>query len=89
MTLEHNVLRPLVPTTLTVYWPDPNTQELSLELEGLEMNMGTIRYQLPRSEEGQFTIPILLPVCTQEEMTWIGRLSDDKNTVYPAIRMKQ
>ncbi len=89
MTLGQDILQPMIPTTMTVHWPDLETQTLTLELEGLEMDMGKIKYQLPRSANGEFTVSVLLPVCTQDAMTWTGQLSDGKNTVYPALRMKR
>ena len=53
------------------------------------MELGTVRFQLSSTGEQRFQGEVLLPVCTIDEMTWIGTLTDGEHTVYPAIRMQR
>lgn len=89
MKLDRDILKPLTESLITVEWPDNKSDTLSLNLQGLEMDMGTARYQLTRQENGLYSAAIMLPVCMQDKMTWLGELSDGTTTVYPAIRMER
>lgn len=89
MTLEHDTAKPLVPSEIVVSWPGSTNDSLILDLQGLEMDMGIAKYQLSKREDGTFSGTIMLPVCTQDKMTWIGTLSDGSVEVYPAIRMER
>ncbi|MGC9403330.1 hypothetical protein [Vibrio genomosp. F10] len=89
MSLDTDTVQPLVPTTFTVKWSNPQTKTLVLDLEGLEMDMGTVKYVLNANEENLFQVDILLPVCTTEKMTWVGSLTDGDHSVSPALRMER
>lgn len=89
MTLAQDKAHPLVANRLTVHWPNTDAQNLILTLEGLEMNMGSAKFSLSSNGDGLYSADIILPVCTSDAMTWIGELSDGKQTVYPAIRMER
>ncbi|WED24905.1 hypothetical protein L3Q72_18700 [Vibrio sp. JC009] len=89
MTLEHDFTQPLVPSKLTIVWPEQTSEDLAIKLEGLEMNMGIARYKADRLPDGHYQTTLLLPVCTFEKMTWVGTISDNKNSVSVAIRMER
>jgi hypothetical protein len=89
MTLEHDTAKPLVPSEIVVSWPNSTNDSLILALQGLEMDMGVAKYQLNKQENGTYIGSIMLPVCVQDKMTWIGTLSDGSDEVYPAIRMER
>lgn len=89
MVLEHDVAKPLFPSTITVHWPKTNSDQLTLSLKGLEMDMGVNRFQLQKQADGSFIGSVQLPICVQDQMTWFGTLSDGNNEVYPAIRIER
>lgn len=89
MQLEHDIAKPLVPSNIEVNWENASGNTLQLSLEGLEMEMGVAKYQLSKQSNGMFTGTIMLPVCTQDNMTWLGTLTDGTKEVYPAIRMER
>ncbi|NGZ15468.1 hypothetical protein HGG78_17210 [Vibrio aestuarianus] len=89
MTLAQDTSQPLVANTLTVDWPKAQSDKLVLSLKGLEMDMGIAKYVLTKNENGLYTTEVILPVCTTEQMTWIGDLSDGSTQVFPAIRMER
>lgn len=89
MTQARDEIQPLVATPLIVDWPDTDADTLLLKLRGMEMDMGEVRFVLQRNTQGVFTTDVTLPVCTAGSMTWIGSLTDGKQTVYPSIRMQR
>lgn len=89
MTLSRDTAQPLLPTVFRVEWPNTDVPQLLLSLKGVEMNMGTARFSLTKVAEGVYQGEIILPICTIDEMTWVGELTDGKTTVYPALRMKR
>ncbi len=89
MRLSTDTAHPLVASRLTVNWPETSAQKLELSLQGVEMEMGTVKYVLSKSPSGLFETDIILPVCTSNAMTWAGQLSDGEKTVHPAIRMER
>lgn len=89
MTLTQDIVQPLVATTLVVEWPNAQSQQLTLTLQGLEMEMGTIKFLLTRKAEGSFHGELMLPVCTMQGMTWIGMLTDGHASVYLSVRMEK
>ncbi|WP_428772615.1 hypothetical protein [Vibrio sp.] len=89
MQLESDSVAPLRPAELTVDWPGSTTSTLILTLKGREMEMGTVMVQLNQVTEGQYKGTVTLPVCSSEEMTWLGQLTDGDKSVFPAIRMKR
>ncbi|WCE32252.1 hypothetical protein [Vibrio sp. SCSIO 43137] len=89
MLLDRDVAKPLTESLITIKWDNAENDTLSLNLNALEMDMGTVKYQLKKQQDGLFTAKIMLPVCVQDKMTWLGDLSDGTTTVHPAIRMER
>ncbi|MCS0138364.1 hypothetical protein NDJ13_08090 [Vibrio alginolyticus] len=89
MTLNSETAQPLVPTTLNVEWHTSDAKQLILSLSGREMEMGEPKFLLKQIAPGQYQGDIILPVCTEDAMTWVGELSDGESTVYPAIKMQR
>ncbi len=89
MTLDVDSVQPMIPAELTVYWPNTQAEQLVLSLTGQEMEMGEPKFVLKKRSLGQYKGEVLLPVCTQESMTWVGELSDGQHTIYPAIKMQR
>ncbi|NAW69886.1 hypothetical protein CAG54_13440 [Vibrio sp. V27_P1S3P104] len=89
MRLTQDTVQPLISTTLMVDWPTSQTQQLTLTLQGLEMEMGTVKFLLTRSTGHSFSGQLMLPVCTMQNMTWIGTLTDGETTVYLSVRMEK
>lgn len=87
MRLSVDSAQPLVPAQITVDWPDTNAEQLVLSLTGQEMEMGQPKFLIKKVSSGKYMGEVVLPVCTQESMTWVGKLSDGQNTLYPAIKM--
>ncbi|MDN3702494.1 hypothetical protein ACFFUO_04040 [Vibrio artabrorum] len=87
MTLEHETAQPLVPTKVNVIWDDAASDTLMLSLTGLEMDMGSARFQLKNIGNNIYEGDVILPACTMNTMTWLGELTDGVKTVNPAIRM--
>ncbi|PTQ06098.1 hypothetical protein [Vibrio sp. ZF 223] len=87
MTLEHETAQPLVPTKIKVVWEGAASETLMLSLTGLEMEMGSARFQLKNIGNNTYEGNVILPVCTMDKMTWLGELTDGVETVNPAIRM--
>ncbi|MCG3732825.1 hypothetical protein [Vibrio cincinnatiensis] len=89
MTLTQDIVQPLAATTLMVEWPNAQSQQLTLTLQGLEMEMGTVKFLLTKKAEGSFSGELMLPVCTLQGMTWIGMLTDGHASVYLSVRMEK
>ncbi|WP_070969045.1 hypothetical protein [Vibrio sonorensis] len=89
MAMDTDITRPLVPSTITVHWPDTQAKQLSVTLEGVEMDMGVAKYILSKQPDGAFSGEVLLPVCTTEKMTWMGEISDGQQARKAALRMQQ
>ena len=87
MTLDRETAQPLAPTKIKVVWEGAASDTLMLSLAGLEMEMGSARFQLKSIGNNTYEGDVILPVCTLDEMTWIGELTDGVDTVNPAIRM--
>ncbi|MBW3695424.1 hypothetical protein EK599_06940 [Vibrio sp. T187] len=87
ISLDRDVTQPLVPAKIRVEWPNAKQDSLSLNLQGLEMEMGSARYRLNSVGNDVFEGEIILPVCTLDKMTWVGELTDGQTTVKPALRM--
>ena len=88
ITLENDTIKPLVTSQIKVKWQQANSDELTLKMQGLEGELGIVRYKLKRVANGYFEGSITLPVCTLDKMTWLGELTDGQKTVYPALRME-
>ncbi len=89
MTLNVDKAQPLVPAQLTIEWPDTKAEQLVLSLSGRDMEMGEPKFLLKSDGQGHYIGELVLPVCTQESMIWVGELSDGKKTIYPAIKMQR
>jgi len=87
MTLDRDVAQPLMPVKISVKWPNAAQDSLSLNLKGIEMDMGTARFRLNAIGNNLYEGEVILPVCTLDKMTWVGEISDGTNTVKPALRM--
>ncbi len=88
MVLSQDTAHPLIANRMSVDWPETSASQLTLTLQGVEMEMGIVKFVLNKMPSGQFEVDIILPVCTDHSMTWAGELSDGKTAVLPAIRME-
>jgi hypothetical protein len=89
MQLSEDFAHPLKVIKINANWSDAKPQQLLLTLDGLEMSMGKSKYILYKQANGSYQGDIILPICTQESMTWIGSLTDGTHSVLAAIRSKQ
>jgi len=89
VTLNRDTAQPLLPIQVSVEWPHSEADSLHLTLEGYEMEMGTARFAIAQINEGQYQGDVLLPACTMEAMTWVGKLSNGKQSIDVAIRMER
>jgi hypothetical protein len=87
MSLDRETAQPLVPTKIKVIWEGATSDTLMLSLTGLEMEMGSARFQLKNLTNNIYEGDVILPVCTMGKMTWLGELTDGVKTVNLAIRM--
>lgn len=92
--LSDNIVHPLQPTTMTIRWPElpKETNSLLLTLEGHEMMMGQYQLQLTRQPDDSFSGELMLPFCTQDAMTWQGKITSDSGSLTPlyvSLRMTQ
>jgi len=90
--LGTDTIRPMQPTTITVNWPAlASEQPLELRLEGKEMAMGIYKLLLEKQPSGDYQAELLLPVCTQRSMTWIGTITaghpESRPPLYISLRM--
>lgn len=84
-----NVSHPLVPTEIQVDWPKTTSDSLLISLQGYEMEMGNAVFKLNKTQSGQFSGQVILPVCTEHAMTWYGTITDGEQTIKTSIRMEQ
>lgn len=84
-----DISHPLMPTELEVNWPGSDAQNLVMTLQGYEMEMGTVVFKLNKTQKGQFSGQVILPVCTTDAMTWYGTISDGNRTFKTSIRMER
>jgi hypothetical protein len=87
--LERDVLTPLEPSAITVNWPNSTTENIIVSLEGLDMSMGKPLFQLHRTTNQTYEGEILLPICTQNTMTWVGSISNGSNSVPISLKVVQ
>lgn len=92
--LSDNIVHPLQPTTMTIRWPElpEETNTLLLTLEGHEMMMGQYQLQLTRQPDDSFSGDLMLPFCTQDAMTWQGKITSESGShtpLYVSLRMTQ
>ncbi|WP_105901286.1 hypothetical protein [Vibrio gangliei] len=90
LQLDTDIAKPLQETRLQVQWPDNNSERLLLTLRGLEMDLGTAKFPVIKQPDGSYQGSVVLPICTDSKMTWIGTLSDQAgNKIYASIRMEK
>lgn len=53
------------------------------------MEMGTPIFQLHKTDNQTYKGEILLPICTQNTMTWVGTISDGSNSVTISLKAIQ
>ncbi|MPS31203.1 hypothetical protein D7026_02360 [Salinivibrio sp. VYel7] len=71
-------VHPLHANTLTVTAPQAlNTDTLLVKLKGVEMNMGEYRLVLKQTDKLTYQGQLMLPVCTEDSMTWAGSITLD------------
>jgi hypothetical protein len=87
--LAQDNTHPMQPNRMTVNWPLQGERTLLLTLRGLEMDMGIVKIPFTYVGDHLYQADLVLPICTQSKMTWIGELSDGGLTVYPAVRTQQ
>ncbi|UUM31893.1 hypothetical protein [Vibrio japonicus] len=89
VTVDRDISQPLIPTQVTVEWPQSEANELFLKLEGHEMEMGVVIFKLQKNAQGSFSGEVILPVCTTDSMTWVGELSDGQQLMKTSLRMER
>ena len=90
MRLDTGIAKPLVATHIEVNWQGSQSDQLMLTLRGLEMNLGVVKFPILKQQSGQYQGTIVLPICTENKMTWVGTLTDQRgNKVYTSIRMEK
>ena len=94
ITLDKNILQPMVSSRIKVLWSKNQSlttqaSKLTLTMTGLEGKLGRVKYNLKQTGDNIYEGDITLPVCTLDEMTWLGELTDGNKTVYPALRMRK
>ncbi|OOE86848.1 hypothetical protein BZG74_12165 [Salinivibrio sharmensis] len=92
-SLGSPMVHPLHANTLTVTAPQPlATDTMIVKLKGVEMNMGEYRLALKKIDTLTYQGELMLPVCTEDSMTWAGTitLNDDANNSLPIkVRMER
>jgi len=84
-----DISHPLVPTEVSVNWPNNGSDSLILTLQGYEMEMGTAVFKLSKATDGHYSGQVILPVCTTDAMTWYGTISDGNLSIKTSIRMER
>ena len=87
--LQKDTLTPLEPSSITVKWPNTNSETLLLSLHGVDMEMGNPIFQLTKTANNTFEGEILLPICTQNTMVWVGTLNDGNTDVTISLKAQQ
>ncbi|ASI91593.1 hypothetical protein BSZ05_17215 [Vibrio mediterranei] len=78
---------PLTPITVEVFWPESDAPNLNISLQGKEMNMGVVKFQLEMIKPDVYQGEIILPVCAEDSMTWYGTVSNGDSDIKAAVRM--
>lgn len=90
ITLDTDIAQPLKESQIQVNWPHNNSDSLILTLRGLEMDLGIVKFPLSKQQNGLYEGSVILPICTDAQMTWIGTITDqDGHHVYTSIRMEK
>ncbi|WP_439437995.1 hypothetical protein [Salinivibrio costicola] len=92
-SLAEPTVRPMNANRLTVISPEPLARDtLLVKLKGVEMNMGEYRLALKKTDEQTYQGELMLPVCTEDSMTWVGMITLDnkaKNHFPIKVRMER
>lgn len=67
------------PFDITVTIDNLDSDQVWLELEGINMYMGVSRYRLQPLGDGQFGMTLRLPTCAVDEMNWKASILADHN----------
>ncbi|MFV0575964.1 MAG: hypothetical protein ACK5NC_11220 [Vibrio sp.] len=90
ISMDSDIAKPLAETKIQIDWPKNSSKALTLTLQGLEMDLGIVKFSVPKTQDGDFRGSIILPVCTFAKMTWIGTLTDEQGQqIYTSIRMEK
>ncbi|MGD2119254.1 MAG: hypothetical protein PVG66_12900 [Chromatiales bacterium] len=73
-SIEPRNFQALTPVTLQVRGGDVSLQRVSVEFEGLNMDMGYNLVRLESMADGGFQAIAMLPVCSLERMQWLVHL---------------
>ncbi|MBY6195839.1 hypothetical protein [Vibrio hangzhouensis] len=87
LRVDSQRITPLTPIQIEVFWPNATSDTLSIALQGKEMDMGVAKYQLTMIKPDVYQSEIILPVCSEERMTWFGTVSDGETNINAALRM--
>lgn len=79
--LQKDTLMPLEPSSIIINWPNITAENLTLSLQAVDMDMGNPIFQLNRTTNDTFTGEILLPICIQDTMLWVGTLRANNNNI--------
>ncbi|MGV2987939.1 hypothetical protein ACE1OE_09860 [Vibrio sp. E150_011] len=85
--LSKDRAHPLIPVQVQVFWPEADAESLMVSLQGKEMDMGMAKYQLEMIKPDVYQGEIVLPVCTEDSMTWYGTIENGDKSVQAAVRM--
>ncbi len=70
LDIEPRNLPPSVPLRVQVHASGFDTDTVSIEFSGVDMNMGLVRSELAVRGNGLFVGDTILPVCVRRHMTW-------------------
>ncbi len=87
--LEKDTLTPLQPSSISVNWPNNNADSLTITLQGYDMAMGNPTFKLLPNADKSYSGDILLPICTQNTMIWVGTISDGKTSINVSLKAEQ
>ncbi|WP_143696340.1 hypothetical protein [Vibrio mediterranei] len=87
MKVDSPRVTPLTPITVEVFWPESDAPNLNISLQGKEMNMGVVKFQLEMIKPDVYQGEIILPVCAEDSMTWYGTISNGDSDIKAAVRM--
>ncbi|WP_325894580.1 hypothetical protein [Grimontia sp. NTOU-MAR1] len=89
VSMASNTAAPLIPTKVSVEVTGATPNYLMIELQGVEMNMGTYKIKLSSVGDNLYQGELMLPICMEDEMTWRGAIksSDDSISLPIDVRM--
>ena len=87
--LQKDILTPLEPSSITVNWPNTNSEKILISLQAVGMDMGSPIFQLTKTTNNTFEGDILLPICTQNTMVWVGTINDGNTDITISLKAQQ